>query len=86
MNNDNQQQENHFINTWKSNFAIQVKSIRMEYDAFFMNREIEDYYFFESNENVLSLHFHNTYSLPHDILKALELAFIKSKPAIKTLS
>ena len=50
--------EDEFINTWLKKFQQQLTGIQMEFDAFFLNKKLEEYFFIEHNQGSLpTLHF-----------------------------
>jgi hypothetical protein len=70
-----------FIDNWTDNFNEEVKNIQLEYDSFFSDRKIQEYYSLEhTKDNMLSLHFHDVHGLPRMIMSAIEQAFLRSKP------
>ena len=77
--------ENTYTAIWRRNFMHEVEAIQIEYDAFFTNRKLQDYFSLTEDESTdtLSLHFHDAQSLPKSIEKSLQLVFLKSKPDYK---
>ena len=73
--------DNEFINAWLKRFQQELTGIQMEFDAFFLNNKLEDYFFIEHNKStLLTLHFTGNKDLPKDITEAITAAFIRSKP------
>ncbi len=67
---------------WKENFNRQLVHIQIQFDAFFAEGEMDDYYTIRENEEngmlVLNISAHN--QLPKQIEEELIDAFNKSKP------
>ena len=73
--------DNEFISSWLKNFQQELHGIQIEFDAFFLNNKLEDYFFIEHNKStLLTLHFTGNKDLPADITEAITAAFIRSKP------
>ena len=73
--------DNEFINTWLKKFQQELTGIQVEFDAFFLDKKLEDHFFIEHNKDtLLTLHFTGNKDLPSDITEAITAAFIKSKP------
>lgn len=83
MSNTKSQNENQFKAVWNDNFYREVKNIQIQYDAFFLDRNLEDFFSLQwhEKETMLSLHFHDIHAMPKAIVEALELAFIKARPS-----
>ncbi len=67
---------------WIEKFKQELIHIQIEFDAFFAERKIEDYYILHVHEEtgMLTLHISKLNNLPKQIADALREAFIKSKP------
>ena len=73
--------DNEFINAWLKHFQQELTGIQIEFDAFFLNKKLEDYFFIEHNKSLLlTLHFTGNKDLPLHITETITAAFIKSKP------
>ena len=70
------------LNTWIQNFEIEVESIQIEFDAFFLNRKIQDYYELKINRQsgYLSIDVFRREDLPAEIIDRLTVAYLNSKP------
>ena len=81
MDTNNTNTDKQLIDNWTNNFSEEVKNIQLEYDSFFSDKKIQDYYSLENTkDNMLSLHFHDVHGLPRMIMSAIEQAFLRSKP------
>ena len=81
MDTENIKVEKQFIDNWTNNFSEEVKNIQLEYDSFFSDKKIQEYYSLENTQdNMLSLHFHDVHGLPRMIMRAIEQAFLRSRP------
>lgn len=70
------------IKEWKENFNQQLAHIQIEFDAFFVEGKIDDYYTLEENEEegLLTLRISGNGILPKQIEGLLVDAFNQSKP------
>ena len=67
---------------WIDNFSLELVNIQIQFDAFFAEGNIENYYKLHVHEEtgMLTLHISKHNDLPKEIADALNDAFIKSKP------
>ena len=67
---------------WIENFKQEVIHIQNEFDAFFGEGKIEDYYNLKVDEKTkkLTINISKLNELPKQVADALSEAFIKSKP------
>ncbi|MBS1751591.1 MAG: hypothetical protein DI539_26905 [Flavobacterium psychrophilum] len=68
------------LNSWRKKFTEQATSIRMEYDAFFLNKKLEDYYSLFIDETSEELELRITDELPEEIKDRLLKLLITTKP------
>lgn len=67
------------LNRWKENFETEMKNIQVEYNSFFLNRELDEIYKIILNDkNGLELKIEN--NIPNEIKKRLKRSFLSSKP------
>ncbi len=67
---------------WIENFNEELINIQIEFDAFFTEGKIDDYYSLKVDEETgkVSIYISKSNELPKQIADALSDAFIKSKP------
>jgi hypothetical protein len=68
------------LNNWEKKFTEQVASVRMEYDAFFFNKKLEDYYSLSTNETSEELELQISSKLPEEIKDRLLKLLITTRP------
>lgn len=70
------------IQVWKKNFESHLASIKIEFDSFFLNREVSDFYILEEDAGISSLVLHINFDskLPKQIEDGLVKAFADSRP------
>lgn len=76
--------ENNKVDEWIENFNEEMDSIKISFDAFFMNKPIDSYYNLKvDNEyNNLVLEMIDEDEVPNEIVNRIMDAFEKSKPVI----
>ena len=68
------------LSKWKKKFTEQVAGIRIEYDAFFLNKKLEDYYSLFVSETSEELELQISDELPQEIQDRLLKLLITTKP------
>lgn len=71
------------ILTWRNNFESHLASIKIEFDSFFLNQEVSDFYALEEDagSSGLILQIVSDAEVPKQIEEALIRAFADSKPS-----
>ena len=67
---------------WAEAFEREVQSIQVEYDAFFIERKIQDFYTLRINEEngYVAIDIISRDDLPAGIIDRLTVAYLNSKP------
>lgn len=70
------------LQLWVTNFEKEVQAIQIEFDAFFRNRKIQDYYRLRVNmeSSSISIDIERRDELPSEIIDRLTVAYLKAKP------
>lgn len=70
------------LKLWIVNFEKEVEAIQIEFDAFFLNRKIQDYYRLRINKQsgYLSIDVFRREDLPTEIIDRLTVAYLNAKP------
>lgn len=68
------------LHKWKTDFETQVSKARVEYDAFFLSRSLEDCYQLKLNETSQQLSLTVGNFVPEEIKQRLTQIFYESRP------
>ena len=70
------------LNNWIKDFEKEVEAIEIEFNAFFLNRNIRDYYSLKVNGagGYLSIDINRRDDLPSEVIDRLTVAYLSSKP------
>ncbi|MEP7278383.1 MAG: hypothetical protein ABI813_07060 [Bacteroidota bacterium] len=70
------------LKKWREDFSLEVEQLRMEFDAFFFNRKLEDFYELkvDTESQNLSLEITNKEKLPKEIEKRLMEILYSTQP------
>jgi hypothetical protein len=71
---------NDYLNIWIRNFEQEVKSIRIEFDAFFLEKDISKYYSIHTDEINESFNIEISEELPNEIKERMTAAYLNSRP------
>lgn len=71
------------LNLWRQKFEESIKAIEVEFDAFFLSRNISDYYRLSPSSSNLTLEIDRRDELPVEIVERITHAYLNAKPRLK---